>query len=168
MSEATWAAINDLLQDLIHEKKVTAINIISDSPVSQYRNKTTIYFMKKYATTEQVDIKWIFLESGHGKGVADAVGAAVKRKFDEVVSFDPDNSFANALDLLNAIKNFTDIKLFIYDKEDIENFKKTIPKLDTVKGTSLFHKIIARKDGTIYAKNLSNENEKQVKLTVNK
>jgi hypothetical protein len=30
--------------------------------------------------------EWLFTESGHGKGVADGVGAAVKRKADEYVA----------------------------------------------------------------------------------
>ncbi|CAF4489608.1 unnamed protein product, partial [Rotaria magnacalcarata] len=102
MAEAAWAAIQNLLKDLINENNVNSINFISDSPISQYRNKTMIYLMKKLATDHHIDIKWIFLESGHGKGVVDAVGAAVKRKFDETVAFNPDNTFENALSLINV------------------------------------------------------------------
>lgn len=164
MSEATWASTDDLLQELVHEKQVTTINIISDSPLSQFRNKTTIYLMKQFATKEQVDVKWIFLESGHGKGVADAVGAAVKRNFDQAISYKPDDSFKNAMDLLDAVENSSNIKLFIYDKSDIEKVKKSIPKLVAIKGTAGFHEIIATKDGALYAKNLSSEKEKQLKV----
>ena len=76
--------------------------------------------MQKFATTHSVDFRWLFLESGHGKGVADAVGAVLKRLFDEAVSFDPDNSFDNALDLMNLVKSRTEVKLFIYDKVGTE------------------------------------------------
>ncbi|CAF1455795.1 unnamed protein product [Adineta ricciae] len=163
MSEATWASTNDLLQELVHEKEITIINMISDSPVSQFRNKTTIYLMKQFAMKEQVDLKWIFLEAGHGKGVADAVGAALKINFDEVISYKPDDSFKNAMDLLDAVENSSNIKLFIYDKSDIKTLKKSIPKLVTVKGTAEFHEIIATKDGALYAKNVSSAKEKQLK-----
>jgi hypothetical protein len=164
MAEAAWTGIQSLLIDLVHENKVSTINIISDSPVSQYRNKTIMYLMKTFAMEHDITLKWIYLESGHGKGVADAVGAALKRKFDDAVNFDPDNSFENALDLLNAVENSTDIKMFIYDKSDIDQLKKSLPKLTTVKGTTTFHELLATKDGKLYAKELSSDNEKLLKV----
>ncbi|CAF3423393.1 unnamed protein product [Rotaria socialis] len=164
MAEAAWAAIQDLLKDSIDKNNINIINFISDSPVSQYRNKTMIFLMKKLATDRHIDIKWIFLESGHGKGVADAVGATVKRKFDETVAFNPDNTFENALSLINVIKTNTDIKLFLYDTTNIASLRKIIPNLRTVKGTASFHEMFATKDGKFYAKTVSNEQEKLVQL----
>ncbi|CAF1398352.1 unnamed protein product [Rotaria sordida] len=120
--------------------------------------------MTKYAQKEEIDIKWVYLESGHGKGVADAVGAALKRQFDEAISIDPDHAFDNAQDLMNAVQNNTDIKLYIYDKKDIQKLKDTIPALSTIKGTAKFHEVLAKKDGTLYAKNVSNEKEKQLNV----
>ncbi|CAF1415443.1 unnamed protein product [Rotaria sordida] len=101
--------------------------------------------MTKYAQKEEIGIKWVYLESGHGKGVADAVGAALKRQFDEAISFDPDHAFDNAQDLMNAVQNNTDIKLYIYDKKDIQKLKDTIPALSTIKGTAKFHEVLAKK-----------------------
>ncbi|CAM4988858.1 unnamed protein product, partial [Rotaria socialis] len=163
MAEAAWAAIQDLLKDLIDKNNINIINFISDSPVSQYRNKTMIFLMEKLAIDRHIDIKWIFLESGHGKGVADAVGAAVKHKFDVVVAVNPDNTSENALSLINVIKN-TDIKFFLYDTTNIASLKKRIPNLRTVKGTASFHEMLATKDGKFYAKTVSNEKEKLVQL----
>ncbi len=122
--------------------------------------------MQKFSTTHNVDFRWLFLESGHGKGVADAVGAVLKRLFDEAVSFDPDNSFDNALDLMNLVKSRTEVQLFIYDKVGIELLRKSIPNLETIKGTAAFHALIAKKDGTVFAKKLSNEAEQQIKVRV--
>ncbi|CAF1574737.1 unnamed protein product, partial [Rotaria sordida] len=87
--------------------------------------------MNKFAIDYNIDIKWIFLKSGHEKGVADAIGAAIKRKFDEIVTFNPDNAFSNALDLINGTRNNTDIKLYLYNKTNILNLKKNIPKPKT-------------------------------------
>ncbi|CAF3451066.1 unnamed protein product [Rotaria socialis] len=162
MAEVAWAAIEDLLNELIEKNNIN-INFISDSPVSQYRNKTMIFLMEKLAIDRHIDIKWIFLESGHGKGVADAVGAAVKHKFDVVVAVNPDNTSENALSLINVIKN-TDIKFFLYDTTNIASLKKRIPNLRTVKGTASFHEMLATKDGKFYAKTVSNEKEKLVQL----
>ena len=49
----------------------------------------------------------IFTETGHGKGPADGVGAAVKRKSDQYVSEGP--SIDGAKDLQNAL---TDGRIF--------------------------------------------------------
>ncbi|CAF4500295.1 unnamed protein product, partial [Didymodactylos carnosus] len=91
-------------------------------------------------------IKWIFLESGHGKGVADGVGAAIKRLMDHAVAFRPNESFKNALDLMNVIVNDTSIKLFTYGKSDIDSLKKNVPPLIAVKGMASLHEVTAKPD----------------------
>ncbi|CAF1174502.1 unnamed protein product [Didymodactylos carnosus] len=113
-------------------------------------------------------MKWIFLEAGHGKGVADAVGAALKRKFDETIAFDSDNSNDNAMNLINAVENHTEIKLFLYDSDDIKAVKDSIPAIRTVKGTASFHEVFVTEDGALYAKNLSNEKERLLKTVIKK
>ncbi|CAF1605264.1 unnamed protein product [Didymodactylos carnosus] len=165
MAEAAWAGIQSLLKHLVEDLEITSINIISDSPISQYRNKTMFYLMKTFAISRKIKMKWIFLESGHGKGVADAFGASLKRMFDETVNFKPDESFSNASDLVNAIKDQTAIKLYLYDKSDIENVKKSLPKLETVKGTASLHEITVSSDhGTMYGKDVSSDKDKLLKV----
>ncbi|CAF2028493.1 unnamed protein product, partial [Rotaria magnacalcarata] len=157
MFEGTWAAVQYLL-DLIKNDvntKMKNLIFISDSPVSQYRNKTTFYFLKQYAIANQITVKWIYLESGHGKGVADEVGAVIKKKMDEAVAFHPDKAFNNVLDLFNVIKNNTNIKLFTYKTEDIDFMKKMIPKLAVVKGTAALHEVTTKPDGRLYGKDTS-------------
>ena len=120
--------------------------------------------MKKFSIDYNIDTKWIFLESGHGKGVADAVGAAIKRKFDETVTFNPDGVFSNAADLIDYSRRNTDIKLYSFNSTNIANVRKQIPRLETVKGTATFHELIATKDGRFYAKTVPNEKEKLLTL----
>ena len=38
-------------------------------------------------------MRWIFLESGHGKGIGDAISAQMKRKMDEFIAFNPNKSY---------------------------------------------------------------------------
>ncbi len=162
LSESTWAGIKDLLDGLLggeFGKQITELNIISDSPSSQYRNKTTIYFLKRYAINRRITMRWLFLESGHGKGIADGIGSTIKRLFDNVIRLNPDESFKGAEDLMNKIKNSTNIRLYLYKKEDIDSLRKQIPSLTTIKGTASFHAIIAKPNGQIFAKNKSDERE---------
>ncbi|CAF4505944.1 unnamed protein product, partial [Rotaria magnacalcarata] len=46
-------------------------------------------------------MRWIFWASGHGKGIADGIGATIKRLFDNVIRLNPDQSFNGAEDLMN-------------------------------------------------------------------
>ena len=164
MAEAAWAGIQPLLIHLVHEKEVSTINIISDSPISQYRNKTMFYLMKRFAIQQKIKFKWIYLEAGHGKGIADAIGATLKRKMDEAVNYKPDDSFSSASDLIDAIEDTTDIKLYLYGKSDIEDVKKSLPKLSTIKGTATLHEVLATSDGKFHGKDLSSDKERLLKM----
>ncbi|CAF5010042.1 unnamed protein product, partial [Rotaria sp. Silwood1] len=158
MAEAAWCSIKDLLDYLINDQQKKQINIISDSPSSQYRNKTTIYMLNRYATKHNITMRWIFLECGHGKGVADAISAQMKRKMDECISFNPTKSYEKSLDFVREIQNSTSIKLFIYDQSHIDEIKKQIPRtLQTVKGTAEFHEVIAEPTGLVFGKKTSDQ-----------
>ncbi|CAF3793777.1 unnamed protein product [Rotaria sp. Silwood1] len=168
LSESTWAAIHDLLDELLSGKDlkhITELNIISDSPLSQYRNKTTIFFLKYYATNRKITTRWLFLASGHGKGIADGIGATIKRLFDNAVRLNPDESFKGAEDLMSKIKNSTNIRLYLYKKEDIHSLRMQIPSLKSIKGTSKFHEIIVKPNGEIFTKNKSDETETLIHTT---
>ncbi len=165
MAEAAWCSIEDLLAYMIEHKKIKRINIISDSPSSQYRNKTTIYFLNQYATQLAITIRWIFLESGHGKGIADAISARMKRKMDECISFNPNKSYNTTTDFVHDIINSTSIKLFTYDQTDVQKTKEQIPRtLKTVKGTAELHEIIAEPSGLVYGKKTSDQPQIQLRL----
>ncbi|CAF1654845.1 unnamed protein product, partial [Didymodactylos carnosus] len=86
MGEAAWASLLPLLKTLVNKNDIKYLNIISDSPVSQYRNKTIMFLVAQFVKQNRVEIKWIYLESGHGKGAADGVGAVIKRAMNEAVS----------------------------------------------------------------------------------
>lgn len=61
--------------------------MLSDSPTTQYRQKGNCFLFAR--SIEEKGFKlgtWNFLESGHGKGAPDGVGAALKRKGDSLVA----------------------------------------------------------------------------------
>jgi hypothetical protein len=158
MAEAAWCSIKELLNFLINDQQKKKINIISDSPSSQYRNKTSIYMLNQYAIKYSVEMRWIFLESGHGKGVADAISAQMKRKMNECISFNPNKTFGTSSDFIHEIGKSTSIKLFTYDQSDVDEIKQQIPRtLNTVKGTAELHEIIAQPTGLIFGRKTSDQ-----------
>ena len=83
-AEAVHVAIKAEIVRLV-EKGKTTIVIVSDSPVSQYRNSKNVFLMRKLAMELGICIRLIFTESGHEKSLCDVVGGNIKRKVEEVL-----------------------------------------------------------------------------------
>ena len=66
-SGAVFTSIKPVLNDFVKEKNM--INIISYSPTSQYCNKKIFWMIQSFARKQKINIKWIYLESCHGKGL---------------------------------------------------------------------------------------------------
>ena len=75
---AVMISIKSILEKLIKQEK-KLINIISNSPNSQYRNRKMFYLVQQFAKEYRVTIRWIYLEAGHGKGISDGIRAVVKK-----------------------------------------------------------------------------------------
>lgn len=58
---------------------------LTDSPTSQYRNKTIFQVLVDHETDFGMQAQRNFLESGHGKGPCDGLGASVKRAADMAI-----------------------------------------------------------------------------------
>ena len=56
---AVFVSLKPVLNDFIKEGKKT-INIVSDSPTSQYQNKKYFWLNQRFATENKTNIKWIY------------------------------------------------------------------------------------------------------------
>ena len=56
--------------------------------------------MKKFSTSHFITFKWIYSESGHGKGVPDEIGSNVKEAIQDIVTCNPGAPIYNVEDLL--------------------------------------------------------------------
>ncbi|CAM4571943.1 unnamed protein product [Leuciscus chuanchicus] len=88
-------------------------------------------------------LTWNFLEAGHGKGPADGIGAAVKRRADDIIARGKDLPNARVLfEELQQQKSATE--LFYVEPEDIESMDiHVLSKLQTIRGTMKIHQIIS-------------------------
>lgn len=64
---------------------VRKIHYLTDSPTSQYRNKTIFQLLIDHEMEFGTKAQWNYLESGHGKGPCDGLGASVKRAADMAI-----------------------------------------------------------------------------------
>ena len=62
------------LATLMGGRAVSKIHYITDSPSSQYRNKTSFFLIGNHFIIFYIDGAWHFLEAGHGKGPCDGAG----------------------------------------------------------------------------------------------
>lgn len=87
-------------------------------------------------------LTWNFLEAGHGKGPADGIGAAVKRRADDIIARGKDLPNARVLfEELQQQKSATE--LFYVEPEDIESMDIHVPsELQTIRGTMKIHQVM--------------------------
>jgi DNA-binding transcriptional regulator GbsR (MarR family) len=79
-----------ILKKLIPQLKtvypaMSKIHYLTDSPTSQYRNKTIFKVLTDHNDHFGVGARWNYLESGHGKGPCDGLGASIKRGADMAI-----------------------------------------------------------------------------------
>ena len=81
-----FAILKKLLSEMkLASPNLTHVHYYTDSPTSQYRNKTIFYIISKHKSLFGVSASWNYFEAGHGKGPCDGVGGSVKRMADEAV-----------------------------------------------------------------------------------
>jgi hypothetical protein len=61
------------------------VHYFTDSPTSQYRNKTIFRVVSNHDDIYGCSAVWSYYEAGHGKGPCDGLGGTVKRMADEAV-----------------------------------------------------------------------------------
>ena len=102
--------------------------IMTDSPTSQYRNSECAFLAKRYAEMSNVDVSWVFTESGHGKGPIDGVGAAIKNSiYNAVIAAEsmPNVSVRRAVDVA-PILNLVNADISQYDANDNDKYGKEV------------------------------------------
>ena len=156
---AVFASIESVMQDLVANDKNT-INVVSDSPLSQYRNKKVFWMTEQFSKNNQAVLKRIYLETGHGKGIPD--GAAVKRAISDIIAMNPDKSIYSVNDLLmlGLAERVPSIIVIQYREEEVQAINKQLPELVGVKGTLKIHEVSAEiENGSVrlYGKELSNQ-----------
>ena len=152
---ATWAGISGLLYEILREGYMKIV-FISDSPTKQYRNRYIASLLEDLVDTypEEITVKWIYLESGHGKGAADGVGATVKSKLKKITARD-DNADFSAEELKNSYQEEDqNVRVITYSKDDVDNIKKSSIYTNAVakKGIASCHEIAITRGKTALKK----------------
>ncbi|KAK0139205.1 PiggyBac transposable element-derived protein 4 [Merluccius polli] len=127
---AVWAHIKPVLEDLKSKqvRDIDTLHVISDGPVTQYRNKTNCYLMSTVPFTMGFKhVTWNYSERSHGKGALDGVGGAVKRMADMHVQSGNDLQSPRDVYEFLASKMQTNVKFKWIEESDIEPYDNMLP-----------------------------------------
>lgn len=159
------ATVYAFLKELIPNLKAMLPNLkhvhyYTDSPTSQYRNKTIFYLISRHKELFDVTASWNYFEAGHGKGPCDGVGGSVKRMADEAVR-QQKASIQDAPDFFawtqqqqsssSVAFTFVSKEACSTAKSEIERFGNIVP----VPGTMSVHAVAAISPGKIMARETS-------------
>jgi len=149
-----------MIQDLL-PVPLTYIHFWTDSPTSQYRNKTIFSFISSHEDEFGVRATWNFFEAGHGKGSCDGVGGTAKRLADQAVrsskvQIQSAEQFFKWADKENGSSALT--YLFV-PKSKTANTREKVQasqdSLKTVKGTMKLHAVAGVSAGKVSVKETS-------------
>ena len=158
MMRAVWAHLEPVLKDVNknYSKPLTTLHVMSDGPVTQYRNKNNFFLLSSILYLSGFkQVTWNFSEKSHGKGAPDGVGGAVKRTADTSVQRGSDIQTPEDFYSLLAEK-ISDIRYFWVSEEDIRRFDDAVPEVvPAVKGTLAIHQVISTEPGKIMHREIS-------------
>ena len=76
---AVWAHLEPILKELRKTfPQITTLHILSDGPVTQYRNKNNFYLLSTVPFLSAIkNVTWNYSEKSHGKGAPDGIGGTI-------------------------------------------------------------------------------------------
>jgi len=161
-ASAVYAILLKLIPQLKEEcKDLKTIHYLTDSPTSQYRNRTIFQFIAQHQDEFGIDARWNYLESGHGKGPCDGLGASVKRSAGDAIKHvkcsiqDANDFFAWAT---HSVNTGSKVRYFLYTQQDYDEAKKNLsnrPAVRPVPGTFKLHFASSATNMEIFTRNLS-------------
>ncbi|WAR17870.1 hypothetical protein MAR_032464 [Mya arenaria] len=138
-------------------KKLAMIHFWTDSPSSQYRNRSIFDLLSNFESRHGCRATWHYFESGHGKSACDGVGGMAKRNADmpvkqsKAVIQDAHDFFAWTISAQNEIEyQLITPEEYQTCHEEVEKRKTLIKPL---KGTMSLHAIATGKEGILYVRN---------------
>lgn len=156
-AHAVWAHMTPILERAaLQYPNTEQVHFFSDSPSSQYRNRTNMYLMKITVPKIMRNVKfmsWNFTAAGHGKGPMDGVGGALKRMADYHVSHGTDiTSSAEFISTLQKSK----VMLIEIKDEEVKHLKSEVSNMNIpeIKGIMNSYQVTCN-EGLMYMNSFS-------------
>ncbi|XP_053389868.1 uncharacterized protein LOC128552829 [Mercenaria mercenaria] len=140
------------------DSELQCIHYWSDSPTSQYRNKSIFDFVANHKAIHGMNARWNYFEAGHGKGPCDGLGGTCKRLADEAMrsgkTIIQDAKAFYEWAIQSSMTNVT----FRFVSTEIcaqtEKIQERLP-LKSIKGTMKVHAAVGNGESTIKVRDVS-------------
>ena len=145
---STWASLSEIFK-FLDLTNVETLYIVSDSTCNQYRNQNNVFLTKQWAVKSNINVCWVFTESGHGKGPMDGIGAKIKMKVKDTIAFLPNEVIRNTAELLNHLPLMDNISIATYTENSVQNNTSLLPnpknlKINSALGISKVYEILSK------------------------
>lgn len=156
------AMVSVIVKKIVEQAKrcvpdLKGLHFWTDSPSSQYRNKSLFDIVKRFELLYGCRASWHYFESGHGKGPCDGVGGTTKRNADNAIKQgkaviqDANDFFAWAIQSQGEIEyQMITPKEYEQSSQYIEQRKQEIKPL---KGTMALHAVTVGSDDELMVRN---------------
>ena len=109
--------------------------------LSQYRNKKMFWLLQQFWAEKQIELKWIYLESEHGKDIPDVIWATINTTIKYLLVYHPNSTVYTIQQLKeNYIQEqVLSMKLRSSYTEDVKKLYASLPTIKSVAGTMKIH-----------------------------
>lgn len=157
-----FALLRSLVPQLLQLiPKLEFVHYWTDSPTSQYRNKTIFKIISCHREYFDVSATWNYMEAGHGKGPCDPIGGTAKRKADYAVKH-AKAIIQDAQEFYQWAKTTEDtskIKFMFLSSDEYENaasfLKNACFDIESVSGTMKIHAVFPHEVNRIWVREMS-------------
>ena len=139
---------------------VRKVHYFTDSPTSQYRNKTIFNVIANHEELYSCQAIWNYFEAGHGKGPCDGLGGTTKRMADDAVKSGK-ATIQDAADFFQWTQSenctMKTVQFMFVSSTDCQQKSRTINTYDIkpIKGTMKIHAVVGRGNNLILTSNVS-------------
>lgn len=138
--------------------EIECIHYVTDSPTSQYQNKSMIYIVANHHDLLGLRASWQYWEAGHGKGPCDGVGGTSKRLADLAVK--------RQIAVIQSAEDYfhwgdsagnSQIKYVFVPKEECDQSQAQLSSLSikSIRGTLDLHSVVQLNNGKVGVRNTS-------------
>ena len=156
----------EVLADLTERlEQLSFATYFSDGCAGQYKNCKNLYNLCHHKVDFNVDAKWVFFATSHGKQPCDGIGGTVKRLVSKAsLQLVNKTSILNPHDMFEYCQNYIKGIKFIFISKDVlvqtrESLVERFTKAVTIPGTRSYHEFIPISKNSISMKYCSEDKE---------
>ena len=155
-----------IIEDIIsHHPEIIHSGVLvlrSDNCTGQYKGKYTFHAIKDLAAKYGIYIMWFYGETGHGKGLVDAMSSFGCKNPLKHGIITEDWWYDNASEMVSYLTNDNSKEHYLVDSADLSQKRSTGKQAHIIKPCRCYHVIAVNKEGTSAHKLYFRDDDKHI------